>query len=87
MTVVNSGSSKDPFLQCCLRQLWFTVAVQDCELTTRHIPDVHNILADTLSCWHTGSSYQELIHASASRLHRQYTFKTLPRDYLTFQVP
>ena len=87
MTVVNSGSSKDPFMQRCLRQLWFTVAVHDCELTTRHIPGVHNVLADALSRWQTDSSYQELFQAAASSLHRQYTFKTVPRDYLTFQVP
>ena len=83
MTVVNSGSSKDPFMQC-LRQLWFTAAVHDCELTARHIPDVHNVLADALGCWHTDSSYQELFHVSASSLHRQYTFKTVPCDFLTF---
>jgi len=78
VTVVNSGSSKDPFMQRCLRQLWFTVAVHDCELTTPHIPGVHNVLADALSRWQTDSSYQELFQAAASSLHRQYTFKTVP---------
>ena len=87
VTVVNSGSSKDPFMQRCLRQLWFTAAVHDCELTVRHIPGVHNVLADALSRWHTDSSYQELFHASAHSLNRQYAFKTVPRNYFTFQVP
>ena len=87
VTVINSGSSKDPFMQRCLRQLWFTAAVYDCELTARHIPGVHNVLADALSRWHTDSSYQELFHASASSLRRQYTFRIVHSDYFTFQVP
>lgn len=68
VTMVNLGSLKDPFMQRCLRQLWFTAAVHDCELTARHIPGVHNVLADALSRWHTDSSYQELFHASAYSL-------------------
>ena len=86
VTVLNSGSSKDSFMQRCLRQLWFTAALYDCELTARHIPGVHNVLADALSRWHTDPAYQELFHASASRLRRQYTFRTVPRDYFNFQV-
>ena len=87
VTMVNSGSSKVPLMQRCLRQLRFTAAVYDCELTARHIPGVHNVLADALSRWHSDSSYQELFHASASSLRRLYTFRTAPRDYFTFQVP
>ena len=68
MTVVNSGSLKGPFMQHCLRELWFTAAVYDCELTALHIQGVHNILADTLSRWHADLSYHELFYASASSL-------------------
>ena len=86
VTVVNSGKSKDPFMQRCLRELWFTAAVYDCELTARHIPGVHNVLADTLNRWHADSSYHELFHSTAARLNRQYIFRSVPRDCLTFQV-
>ena len=86
VTVVNSGKSKDPFMQRCLRQLWFTAAVYDCELIARHIPGVHNVLADALSRWHADSSYHELFYASAASLSRQYTFRTVPHDCFTFQV-
>ena len=86
VTVVNSGKSKDPFMQRCLRELWFTAAVYDCELTARHIPGVHNVLADALSRWHADSSYHELFHSTAARLNRQYIFRSVPRDCLTFQV-
>ena len=65
--MLNSGSSKDSFMQRCLRQLWFTAALYDCELTARHIPGVHNVLADALNRWHTDPSYQGLFHASSFR--------------------
>lgn len=86
VTVVNSGKSKDPFMQRCLRKLWFTAAVYDCELTARHIPGVHNVSADALSRWHADSSYHKIFHASAASLSRQYTFRTVPRDCFTFEV-
>ena len=34
--VINSGSTKDPFLQRCLRQLWFTSALHDVDLRVWH---------------------------------------------------
>lgn len=43
-------------MQRCLRQLWFKASVFDFELTARHIPGVHYVLADALSCWHTDSA-------------------------------
>lgn len=86
VTVVNSGSSKDHFMQRCLRELWFTAAVHDCELTARHIPGVHNVLADALSRWRTDFAYHDLFYESAARLGRQYTFQTVSRDYFNFQV-
>ena len=68
VTVVNSGKSKDPFMKRCLRELWFTAAVYDCELTARHIPGVHNVLADALSRWHADSSYHKIFYAPAASL-------------------
>ena len=38
VTVISSGSTKDYFMQRCLRQLWFSAAVFDFELQARHIP-------------------------------------------------
>lgn len=58
----------------------------DCELTARHIPGVHNALADALSRWQADWSYHETFYASAASLSRQYTFRTVPRDCFTFQV-
>ena len=49
VTVINSGSTKDYFMQRCLQQLWFSAAVFDFELQARHIPGDHNVLGDALS--------------------------------------
>ena len=51
VTVIKSGSTKDPFMQRCLRQLWFTSALHDVDLLVRHIPGKHNTLANALSRW------------------------------------
>ena len=56
VTVINSGSIKDPFMLRCLRQLWFTSALHDVDLRVRHIPGEHNTLADALSRWDNTSS-------------------------------
>ena len=55
VTVINSGSTKDYFMQRCLQQLWFSAAVFDFELQARHIPGDHNILADALESLGLGS--------------------------------
>lgn len=51
VTVINSGSTRDPFMQRCLRELWFLSALHDFDIRARHIPGEHNSLADTLSRW------------------------------------
>ena len=74
------------FMLRLLNSLHATAAVHDCELTARHIPGVHNVLADALSRWRTDFAYHELFYESAARLGRQYTFQTVSRDYFNFQV-
>ena len=48
---INSGKSKDPFMQKCLRELWFIAAVHDFEIPSVHIPGTKNLVADWLSRW------------------------------------
>lgn len=38
VTVINSGATKDPFMQRCLRELWFLSALHDFDIRARHIP-------------------------------------------------
>jgi len=86
VTVINSGSSKDHFIQRCLRQLWFSASVFDFELQARHIPGEHNVLADALSRWDSDPSPQDTFQMSARSLGRVYTFQQVPPDCLVFQI-
>jgi hypothetical protein len=86
VTVINSGATRNPFMQRCLRQLWFTASLHDFELRARHIPGAHNTLADLLSRWSSRPSSQHDFLATARDMGRQYTFKQVPCSCLYFQV-
>ena len=85
VTVINSGSTKDPFMQRCLRQLWFTLALHDVALRVRHIPGEHNTLADALSGWDNNSSHTQFAQATTA-LGISYVFEEIPRDFCYFDV-
>ena len=84
--VINSGSTKDQFMQRCLRQLWFSAAVFDFELLARHIPGEHNVLADALSRWDSDPSLHAIFQTSARSLNRVYTFQQVSPACLLFQI-
>lgn len=54
VTVVNSGASRDPFLQQCLREICFWAARYEFELKATHLPGMENRTADILSRAHLG---------------------------------
>ncbi|VDH91426.1 Hypothetical predicted protein [Mytilus galloprovincialis] len=64
--VINSGSSKDAFMQTCLRELCFIQASFQFEVRARHILGVENRLADYLSRWHCSHKYRELFKSAIS---------------------
>ena len=53
MTVLNTGFSKDIFMQSCLRDICYLAAVHGFEVRARHIVGVENRAADYLSRWHS----------------------------------
>ena len=46
VTVINSGITRDPFMQHCLCQLWFTASVYDFEIRASFVPGDHKLLPD-----------------------------------------
>lgn len=50
--VVNSGKTRDEFMQACLRELCFITARAQCQVRCVHIEGVSNRLPDILSRWH-----------------------------------
>ena len=85
VTVINSGSTRDPFMQRCLRELWFLSALHDFDIRTRHIPGEHNLLADALSRW-DDPAYQVHFAKTSQELGISYVFDQIPGDFLFFDV-
>ena len=73
-------------MQRFLRQLWFSAAVFDFKFQARHIPGDHNVLADALSRWQSDPSLYDTFQTYARSFGRVYSFQTVPRDCLTFQI-
>ena len=85
VTVINSDSTKDPFMQCCLGQLWFTSALHDVDLCVRHIPGGHNTLAYALSRWDNTSSQTRFAQA-ATAPGISYVFEEITGDFCYFDL-
>ena len=83
--MINSGSTKDPFMLRCLRELCFTSALHDVDFRVRHIPGEHNTLADALSHWDNTSSQTQLAQATTA-LGISYVFEEIPGDFCYFDV-
>ena len=47
--VVNSGKTRDKFLNACIRHIWLISAVHDIDLQLTHIQGHKNLMADSLS--------------------------------------
>ena len=87
--VVNSGSTKDPLIQRCLRQLWFISALHDSELHARHIPGDHNLFADALKDSRTfyRARDQLFLSTATQRLHLFWCSLILYfHSFLSFRV-
>ena len=61
--VINHGSTKDPFLATCARNIWMCCAHFDIELHCIHIPGKKNIVADVLSRWQNSQQHKEILYA------------------------
>ena len=57
--VVNSGKSRDMFMQACLRELVWHLAILDAEIRVQHILTGDNRIADLLSRWELSQSARE----------------------------
>ena len=50
--VIKSGRSRDPFMQACVRELFYLAAINQFEVCPIHIFGVDNRIPDHLSRWH-----------------------------------
>ena len=64
---LNNQRSSDNFMQCCLREIWLLLALNNIHLFARHICGKTNVLADSLSRYHLADTYAAYVeHAVAS---------------------
>ena len=55
---LNTGRSRVPGMQACLREIWLLSALHEFELRAEHIPGRENTIADHLSRWHLAPSHE-----------------------------
>lgn len=60
VAVLNSGATKDSYMQGCLREILFFAAKFHFEVRAVYLPGVHNRTADVLSRWHLNTSSDKL---------------------------
>ncbi len=59
VVVMNSGRTRDVFMQACLRELEFAAASYQFEIKGVHIPGVSNRIPDALSRWSLGAEQEK----------------------------
>ena len=57
--VINSGKTRDVFMQCCLREICYLTAEAQCVVRAVHLPGVQNRLPDLLSWWSLSPKAQD----------------------------
>ena len=57
--VINTGKTRDLYMQCCLRELCYISATNDIQLFAKHIPGVDNRIPDMLSRWTVSDACKE----------------------------
>ena len=86
VTVINSTTSKDPFMQRCLRQLWFTAAIFDFDVRALHVPGKHNQFADCLSRWHSDASARDTYYRLCNEFDQIFHYQDVDSACLSFDV-
>ena len=86
VAVNNSTTSKDPFMQRCLRQLRFAAALFDFEVHAQHVPGKHNQFADYLSCWHSDPSARASFHHICKESNLTFCFQDVDSASFSFDV-
>ena len=81
---INTGRSRVPFIQSCLRDLWFYASLHDFELQALHIPGYANIIADALSRWDSHPEFRDTFYEAASLHYDTLTEYTCHSDLFHF---
>ena len=64
VTVINTGKSRNSFLQNCLWELCFIAAIHEFEMLAVHLAGSENRIADFLSRWHLSNEFKNKFYTS-----------------------
>ena len=84
--VITSNVSKDPFMQRCLRQMWFTAALFDFDVRALHVPGRHNQFADYLSRWHSDPFARDSFYCLCTDSGQVFQFQDVDSACFSFDV-
>lgn len=76
VSCINSGRSRDSYIQSCLREICFLAAVTGFKIKADFIPSLENRIPDVLSRWHSGSEGRREIKRLTSHLHPKHRMIT-----------
>ena len=82
VNVVNKGSSRDLFMQECLREITYICAIGEFEVRCKYLAGVDNRLPDILSRWSFGPSHAKQFYALTKNVRLTPIF--VPNDYFHF---
>lgn len=71
---LNNQPSSDHFMQCCLREIWLLLALNNIHLVARHICGQSNVLADSLSHYHLADTYVAYVEHSVTSMDLRQVF-------------
>ena len=82
--MVNSGKTKDSFLNACTRKIWFiTVTVYDIDLHLIHIQGRKNVIADFL---YRNHSEKGIPYKTIEYLKNIHLWETIPKTYYNVDI-
>ena len=81
--VVNSGKTRDKFLNACIRHIWFISAVHDIDLHLAHIQGHKNFIADSLSRIY---SQKGISISNFTTLVNNYEWERIPLTYFNLDI-
>ena len=81
--VVNSGKTRDKFLNACIRHIWLISAVHDIDLHLAHIQGRKNLIADSLSRIY---SEKGIPTKSFTALINNYVWEKIPLAFFNMDI-
>ena len=82
---LNTGISRNPFMQSCLREICFIAAIEEFQIkANKAISGICNRLPDYLSRYHESSRYRGLFMSTVSKLNVKLTEYTVEMDLFRF---